>query len=181
MSDELALRQALPADLVTLLAEFPRMQWERDPAFGGLPAFWLDRHLAFRRLLASLSAEAERMADRNSDAQKWKAHLSRLGSHLLQDLTGHHQIEDHAYFPRMVALEPAMARGFALLDHDHHALDHLLNGFVTAANRALTAEDAAAEAGRLRDFLTGFDHQLVRHLEDEEDLIIPVVLKHRMG
>jgi hemerythrin-like domain-containing protein len=106
--------------------------------------------------------------------------VSAIGGHLVQDLLGHHQIEDDAYFPQMVQLERRLGRGFDILDRDHHALDALLDGFVKSANQALQAKDSRAAAGRFREGLMPFERQLIRHLQDEEDLIIPVILKHRM-
>jgi hemerythrin-like domain-containing protein len=180
MDDDLARRDGLPPDLLTLLDSLPRSGWADTPGFEGLAAFWLDRHLAFRRMLDMLAADARDVAEGRMDPGQWRPRLIRLGGHLVQDLQGHHQIEDEAYFPQMQRLEPRLQRGFDLLDRDHHALDGLLRGFVDAANGALQAADARAAAGRMAAHLAPFARQLLRHLEDEEDLIIPVVLKHRM-
>ncbi len=35
--------------------------------------------------------------------------------------------------------------------------------------------------GQLHNDLAGLDRMLIRHLTDKEDLVLPVVLKHRMG
>lgn len=179
--DDLIRRAGLPQGLVTLLDAFPRAEWGSDPRFGGLAAFWLDRHLAFRDLLARMAGDAEAVAEGRLDPEAWRGRLARMGNHLVQDLLGHHQIEDDAYFPQMQRLEPRLARGFDLLDADHHALDGLLRGFVAGANAALTAKAAREGALRFHAGLVPFTHSLTRHLEDEEDLIIPVILKHGMG
>lgn len=179
--DDLSHREGLPPDLLTLLDSLPRSGWADVPGFGGLAAFWLDRHLAFRRLLDLLAGDAQAVADGRMDPGQWHPRLIRLGGHLVQELQGHHQIEDEAYFPQMQQLEPRLLRGFDLLDRDHHALDGLLHGFANAANAALRAEKPRAAAGRMAEHLAPFARQLQRHLEDEEDLIIPVILKHRMG
>lgn len=125
-----------------------------------------------------MKAEAEATAEGRIDPVRWRARLSRLGTHLAQDLLGHHQIEDDVYFPKVRRLEPRLVRGFDLLDADHHALDSLLRGFVSGANEAPGAPAPREAAGRFRDSLLPFERHLVRHLEDEEDLIIPVILKH---
>lgn len=181
MSDDLAQRDRLPPDLVTLLADWPRDRWSDVPEFEGLAAFWLDRHLGFRDLMSGLRLDAQHAADGLMDPQRWQGRLLRGGEQLVQGLIGHHQIEDASYFPAMLQLEPRLARGFDLLDADHHALDAVLDGFVTSANAALQAPDARAAALSFHASLTPFERQLTRHLEDEEDLIIPVILKHRMG
>lgn len=181
MQDELSHRTGLPPDLLTLLDSLPRSGWADVPGFEGLAAFWLDRHLAFRRMLDLLATDARAVADARMGREAWHPRLTRLGGHLVQDLLGHHQIEDEAYFPQMQRLEPRLQRGFDILDRDHHALDGLLRGFVDAANAALAARDSRVAGARLHDALAPFAQQLQRHLEDEEDLIIPVILKHRMG
>jgi hemerythrin-like domain-containing protein len=181
MTDDLATRDRLPDDLVTLLAEWPRERWSDVPGFEGLAAFWLDRHLGFRDLMAGLRQDAEHMADGKIDPNRWQQRLLRGGEQLVQGLIGHHQIEDSSYFPAMMQLESRLERGFDILDRDHHALDGLLDGFVTSANLALQAADTRAAATQFHSTLIPFQRQLIRHLEDEEDLIIPVILKHRMG
>lgn len=179
--DDLMRRDGLPKGLVTLLEAFPRAEWGGDPRFGGLAAFWLDRHLAFRDLMARMADDAEAVAEGRMDPEAWRGRLARMGNHLVQDLLGHHQIEDDAYFPQMQRLEPRLTRGFDLLEADHHALDGLLRDFVAGANEALTATAAREGALRFHAGLAPFARSLTRHLEDEEDLIIPVILKHGMA
>ena len=174
-------RTALPADLVTLLDAFPRQLWPENPGFHGLAAFWLDRHLAFRKLMTLLRDDAVAVAEGRLDPDQWRPRLARLGSHLVQDLTGHHQIEDSAYFPQMQRLEPRMERGFDLLDKDHDHLHHMIDGFVTAANGLLqAAKPDRTDGARLIETLDPFERFMLRHLSDEEDLVIPLILKHRL-
>ena len=181
MTHELSSRDRLPPDLVTLLADWPRAKWSDVPGFEGLSAFWLDRHLGFRDLMSGLRQDAEHMSAGRIDPNRWQGRLLRGGEQLVQGLIGHHQIEDASYFPTMVKLEPRLAGGFELLDQDHHALDALLDGFVTSANDALQATGTREAALAFHASLAPFERQLIRHLEDEEDLIIPVILKHQMG
>ena len=61
------------------------------------------------------------------------------------------------------------------------SLDALLDGFVTNANTVLQSPDPRAAAGAFHDSLAPFTRMLNRHLADEEDLILPVILKHRYG
>lgn len=180
----LAGRAALPEDLCVILADLPRADWAAHPDFNGLAAFWLDRHLAFRRMLDALSADVQDRMDGRMAPDTHAARLSRLGSRLLGDLVGHHQIEDEVYFPQLIRLEPQIARGFEMLDADHHALHGLIDRFVTGANAVLAETQDAPQrdaAGRFLADLETFDRLLARHLADEEDLVLPVVLKHRIG
>lgn len=177
MDDTLTLetRSGLPDALRVLLDTYPRDTWEAHDNFAGLVAFWLDRHLMFRKLMTALIDDAEAAIDRKIDAQSHAAKLSRYGSMLLQNLHGHHQIEDHHYFPILSTREPVLQRGFTLLDADHHAMDGLLDRFATGANAVIQGQ---SEPGPFHSDLLRFQSLLDRHLIDEEELIVPVILKH---
>jgi iron-sulfur cluster repair protein YtfE (RIC family) len=185
MTDPLALphRQTLPAEFRLILGDYPRGTWPDHADFNGLAAFWLDRHLSFRQTMTTLNAEVEALLDRRIDPEQWKRKLSQRGSALLGDLIGHHQIEDHTYFPELTRLEPRLSRGFDMLDADHHALHDLIDRFASGANAALSAAGTALHSAgaAFRADLHRFDTLLARHLTDEEDLVLPVVLKHRVG
>lgn len=178
---KLETRTGLPEALRVLLDEIPRDMWESHPNFGGMVQFWLERHLMFRQLLGQLSQDAEDAIDRRTDLQAYAPRLSRFGGFFLNQLHGHHQIEDAHYFPQLVRLDPRIERGFGILDADHHALHGHLDAFAGAANGVLTRlsdEAAAREAvGAFHGLLGGFHTMLDRHLTDEEDLIVPVILK----
>jgi hemerythrin-like domain-containing protein len=177
-SDDLHHRSGLPEALRGLLAEHPRSDWAAHAHFEGLVAFWLDRHGMFRELCQIMTREAERAADGALALPELQRGLARHGGMLVQQLHGHHQIEDLHYFPVLTRREPRLARGFEILDRDHHALDALLAGFAEDANAVLQGR---LEPGAFRERLLGFEAVLVRHLEDEEDLIVPVILKHGPG
>ena len=181
ISNELTLarRDSLPDALRVLLDEIPRNAWPTHNNFGGMVEFWLQRHLMFRELLERLETETQDRLDKKIDAQAYGARLARLGGFFLQQLHGHHQIEDTHYFPQLTRLDTRLVRGFDILDADHHALDALLNEFATGANAVLQAPEKTT-----RDATGAFSQQLVtfrgflnRHLLDEEDLIVPVILK----
>lgn len=168
-------RNGLPDTLRVLLADFPRDSWKTDPGFGGLVSFWLDRHLMFRRLTATMQEDTEAVMDGAMDPQEHKARLGRFGSMLVQQLHGHHQIEDQHYFPVLSGFDPRLLRGFDILDKDHDAMDGLLDRFATSANGLIRD---VAEPGPFREELLSFGALLERHLYDEEDLIVPVILRH---
>lgn len=178
MTDTSLTRPGLPEALRVLLTDYPRSRWHSDPGFHGLVSFWLDRHLGFRDLTAALQADAEAALAASLSPEDHVRRLARLGGHLVQDLHGHHQIEDHHYFPRLAALEPRLTAGFEILDADHHALHDHIDTFVKGANAILSAPGNASRTARFRDDLLRFRTFLERHLTDEEDLIVPVILKH---
>lgn len=172
---DLTRRDGLPPALRALCDSYPREDWPSHANFDGLVAFWMDRHLMFRTLCDTLRGDAEALVDGNIDPKRMQGRLSRYGGMLLQQLHMHHQIEDAHYFPKLVRYEADLARGFEILDTDHHQMDDLLEGFAKAANGVLQGQ---GDAGRYRDEIAAFEGFLLRHLEDEEDLIVPILLKH---
>jgi iron-sulfur cluster repair protein YtfE (RIC family) len=181
-TERLEMRPGLPEALRVLLEEYPREAWDADPGFSGLIRFWLDRHLMFRRLLAAMVERGEAAAEGKTDPRRFAAELSRLGSLFTGELHGHHMIEDQHYFPRLRGLDARVEHGFDLLDADHQDLDAHLSAFAETANAAIRdiAEDRPHDAA-LQAFLAGLEGTgrfLDRHLTDEEDLIVPVLLKY---
>ena len=171
---DLRARDGLPDALRVLLAQFPRAVWEGHDNFGALTRFWLDRHLMFRRLVDILRADLQARMDGALDKAEHEPRFTRAASGLLHELHGHHRIEDLHYFPKLLALEPELQRGFDLLDTDHHAIDPMLRDLGEAATVLLYAGHPQFFASELESFAP----LLERHLEDEEDLIVPILLKH---
>ena len=177
----LASRNGWPADMRVLLEKYPRECWERHANLGDMARFWLSRHAMFRELTDMLRAiEAEFREGRLAPAEFPRQFMPRL-QFLLSQLDVHHQIEDHHYFPIFRAADARLARGFDVLEGDHRAIHADMARTVETANallRALSGEadalrrcgdDYAAASGAL---LGG----LIRHLDDEEDLIVPLIL-----
>jgi iron-sulfur cluster repair protein YtfE (RIC family) len=172
---ELGTRTALPDALRALLPAHPREGWAAHPEFGPLTRFWLERHMGFRRLLHALREDARAAADGRMDTRAHLPRLSRDGGALLHELHGHHSIEDAAYFPRLSGLMPGTARAFDLLDADHRALHERLDAFASRANALLRGRVDAA--GPLEEELARLDRFLARHLTDEEEVVVPVILE----
>jgi len=178
----LANRSALPDALGVLLREYPRGEWRADPGFNDLIAFWLDRHMMFRRLMSEMRNGTEMLLDRKLEAEPFAGMVSRYGGMFVQQLHGHHMIEDQHYFPKLVTKDSRIEKGFEILDKDHHDLDGYLADFVSRANEVLGLR---AERSRLQDAAGHFQGELARleglldrHLVDEEDLIVPVILRY---
>jgi hypothetical protein len=183
MDDSIGIisRTGLPAELRVLRDRFPREGWESHPNLGQIARFWLARHDDFRsvgrELLTGTGAFREGLI--GPDAFRL-ASAPRLRN-LLEHLEGHHQIEDYSYFPVFRAAEPRLDRGFEILEADHQTIHIALKEIGEAAQAFVRtpggSRDALLRAGdRYADAADGLLNMLVRHLEDEEDLIIPVIL-----
>jgi len=181
---DLKTRAGLPDALRVLVKDYPRTGWETHPEFTGLVQFWMERHMEFRRLTAILQADAEAMLDRRLDAQDYATRLSRFGGMLLNSLHGHHHIEDDHYFPLLMGLDARITPGFDILETDHQVLNATLDRFAGSANAVLQADgDGVAHdaAGQFQRDLGGLARLLDRHLNDEEELVVPVILHTGSG
>ncbi|MDJ0993110.1 MAG: hemerythrin domain-containing protein [Dinoroseobacter sp.] len=165
-------RAGLPDALRVLIAEYPRTGWEQHRNFNELVRFWLSRHVMFRQLLARLQAETESYMDRQVGFDTYAPRLSQLAGTLLNELHIHHHVEDDQYFPKLAGIDARITRGFELLDADHHAMDGVIHRAADAANAALRSRDG----GPFLDELGTFGRLLDRHLVDEEELVVPVIL-----
>ncbi|WP_425053028.1 hemerythrin domain-containing protein [Psychromarinibacter sp. S121] len=177
---DLNTRAGLPEALRVLLEAYPREVWEGHENFGQLVRFWLDRHMMFREMTRRMTADTEGFIDGKAEFDQYARRLSRLGGSFLNQLHGHHQIEDMHYFPQLVGIDARIERGFDMLETDHQLIDPMLNRFADKANALLTAETGDARrdaAGAFHTELGGFAQLLERHLTDEEDIIVPVILK----
>ncbi|MGX1097767.1 hemerythrin domain-containing protein [Amorphus sp. MBR-141] len=184
-TDDLEARSGLPDALRVLLEKYPREGWAGGTPMGGLTQFWLERHLMFRQLLTQLGEDGRALVDAGIAPEEYGKRLSRFGGFLVNQLHEHHHVEDAHYFPLLAAKEPRLAAGFELLDRDHVALDGHLTTFTNEANALLGALQASAvtggEDGRLVETLARLEGFLDRHLTDEEEIVIPVLLEHGEG
>ncbi len=180
-ADLLFERKGLPEDLQFLSQRYPRDEWRRPGALSSMGRFWLKRHNFFRELASHLSGSIAMLREEDFEPRAFAGWFAPRLDYLLADLEGHHHIEDAHYFPIFLAAEPRLRRGFDILDSDHQLIHDLLEGNADAGRRFLeglgkggdamlfASEAYGAEADRL---VTG----LMRHLEDEEDLIVPLLL-----
>jgi hypothetical protein len=175
-------RNALPAEWLALLQRHPRAGWADHPNLGMTARFWLDRHAAFRGLGRDLQKRAEGFQGGGvalEDFQTWFAPRLQL---LLGELNGHHQVEDFHYFPVFRRAAPQLDAGIDLLDRDHKTLHLDLVETAEAANallQALARQPAGAEgpAAAYAETSTRLLRRMERHLDDEEDLVIPLFLE----
>ncbi len=183
-------RQGLPPEWLYLLKDHPREGWPAHGNLGPLTQFWLERHNGFRQLGRALD---DLLADFREDrvrAERFGGLFAPRLQQFLSELHHHHMIEDEHYFPVFMAAEKRLVAGFELLEGDHELIHHRIETVIGSANTFLgrlrqggrdglrrAADDYAAVSDTL---LSG----LMRHLDDEEDLIVPLILdrgEHDLG
>jgi len=175
-------RTGLPAEFGWLRDTFPRDRWT-GIALPPVAAHWLQMHDGFRQAGAQMD---HLVAARGSDALDARGFHDRLLPTLatfLQHLDGHHSIETGHYFPLFRSLEPRIAAGVDLLDRDHdavHANLEILAARGNAFHHAVRAGRAALSdhADRMAEALVAATPSLLRHLGDEEDIVIPLMARH---
>jgi hypothetical protein len=178
---DLARRSGWPEDLRVLVSRYPREQWDAHANLGEMARFWLSRHAMFRELSGAIEQITTQFrAQRLQPAEFARQFVPRL-QFMLDQLNVHHQIEDLHYFPIFRGADTRLARGFDVLEGDHHHIHADMARTAESANALLQALQAdpdtlrrcsdayAVSSGAL---ITG----LIRHLDDEEDLIVPLIL-----
>jgi hemerythrin-like domain-containing protein len=185
----LAERNGWPQELRALLDRYPREVWAEHENLGQMCQFWLSRHNMFRELAAAIEDAMTRYRDGKMAAPEFVNFFAPRLQFFLQQLHVHHQIEDFHYFPIFRKAEARLIAGFDVLEADHGALHHDIESTVSAANELLRSfaagGDTLKRAGdSYADASGALFKGLKRHLDDEEDLIVPLILdrsEHKLG
>lgn len=181
MSDPYALdgRTALPPQMAALGQGAPRAR-STDADLSELARFWLRMHDGFRAETRVMMAAVGDLRAGGTQARAFHDRVLPVLAGFLQHLDGHHRIESGHYFPQFRRLDGRLEAALDLLDRDHDAVHaHLqalaeTGGALHHAVRA-GAPDAQDAALRLADALGAAETPLARHLDDEEDLIMPIL------
>jgi hemerythrin-like domain-containing protein len=174
-------RAPLPAALRFLLERHPREAWAARAALGPLARYWLARHASFREMGGALGQATAAFREGRVEPAAFGPWLAPRLQMFLGELQNHHHVEDYYYFPRLRTLEPRLTAGFEILDADHETIHRGLLDVVEAANALLAALRGSGEPGQTGERYAAASARLVaglvRHLDDEEDLIIPLLLE----
>lgn len=178
-------RQGLPVEMQALLRDYPRDAWPDHPNFARSIDNWMGAHQMFRQLAELVGRDAEAFLDKDIAPDGYAERLGFYGNLLVRNLHGHHTWEDREYFPELMQADDRFEAGLEMLEADHMALDGLLDKITGNANRAikLSALDPVQmmdEVGPLHVSVEKLQGFLGRHLVDEEDLIVPILLHHKM-
>src|SRR5215207_2351186 len=150
---DLDRRTGWPDDLRLFVERYPRAVWPGHANLGQTARFWLERHDMFRDLGAALKSATGEFREGRPAARR---------------------------VPALVrAAEPRLVRGFEVLEHDHDILHERIARLADAANAFLEASEPGAMRACADRYSLVTDELLsglVRHLADEEDLIIPLIL-----
>lgn len=182
---QLGARLGLPDDLLYLARRHPR-PWDTAPGLAGTGEIWLANHGHFRAVTGAIAGFVDRLRGGEAPPDGFVAPFRHRVGGLLSGLDGHHRIEDDYYFPRFMQAEPRLLHGFEIMEDDHHVI-HQAIFELSSASRALIealgepAERLSPDAARAADAAAGtlgrFRKVLGRHLDDEEDLVIPLLLE----
>jgi hemerythrin-like domain-containing protein len=174
-------RSGWPAALRLLADRYPRETWQTHANLGAMARFWLQRHGMFREIAAALSEATAAFREGTVSATDFRAWFPPRLQFFLQQLNAHHQVEDLHYFPILQAAEARLAQGFEALEADHDVIHQSIDAAVAAANAFLRA--AVNDADMLRAAGDAYGtasvrliRQLDRHLGDEEEMVVPLIL-----
>ncbi|MCV6596209.1 MAG: hemerythrin domain-containing protein [Mangrovicoccus sp.] len=175
----------MPEEMGFLLARYPREDWEAHPGFKDKTRHWMGAHQMFRQLAERVRLDTQAVLNKDIALGDYVGRLSYFGGNLLRNLHGHHGWEDHSYFPELSAADPRFEAGLALLEQDHVDLNLVLDDMSRKANRViklatLDERQATEEANAVLPAALAIEAFLQRHLTDEEDLAVPIILHHRL-
>lgn len=177
----LASRSGLGDDIAYLRSRYPQADWRGHANFGQLADFWLHVHQSLRGEAATVQQVTQAFRGGTLSPPAFERAFVPGLNGFLGHLDAHHRIEDSVYFPKFRALDTRMARGFDVLEADHALIHATLVTTVEHARallHALTTPDPSRAAHAFAETADGLLNLLVRHLADEEDLVIPAMLEH---
>ncbi|QDC11637.1 hemerythrin domain-containing protein [Oceanicola sp. D3] len=169
----------------TLLRATPRESWPGHPNFAASVAKWMGAHQMFRDLARVTREDTEAYLDKEISDDAYTSSLARFGDRLVRNLHGHHAWEDRRFFPELNAADNRFEAGLEMLESDHVEMDALLERFTRKGNRIiqlahLDPPSMAEEAGGFHNEAVAAEAFLARHLTDEEDLVVPIILHHKL-
>lgn len=152
--------------------------------------FWIDKHNYLRSQSDALQNANQEFRAQRMGTSEFGGWIAPRLQRFLAELHGHHQIEDFHYFPGFRQAEPRLGAGFDVLASDHELIHEGIVKIVESINAflATTTSDPPGNADAQRHAADQYiaaseqlHHRLGRHLADEEDLIIPLMIRQDAG
>ncbi len=181
-------RTCLSPVLRKSLFELPRERWALMPGFSGEPEFWTQIHEGLLSASATLAAWSEQALGENEPTRLHQIvpQIRSLGSRLIHHSHQHHHIEDDYFFPVFLKAHAQLKNPLDLLDSDHKVLGEVLDGLEKAVND-LTIRPEGNDAQKRNAWLKQtegllhaaqrLDRLFIRHIGDEEEICIPIMLR----
>lgn len=173
-------RKGLSADLRELLFAIPPDEWPAHVNYAGAAAFWQGVHRSLLSESGAFAEGLEQLADMSPGEMQGGLlmnEMRHLGRHLLGHAHTHHHVEDDHYFPRFKLRYPQLVRPIDLLDSDHRVLEETLDAIDRHIEGFSAGKSGRDEIGAALNDARKLEHILKRHLADEEDIVIPALLK----
>jgi hemerythrin-like domain-containing protein len=173
-------RKGLSADLRELLFAIPPDEWPAHVNYAGAAAFWQGVHRSLLSESGAFAAGLDQLSGMSPGEMQGGLlmnDLRHLGRHLLGHAHTHHHVEDDHYFPRFKLRYPQLGRPIDLLDGDHRVLEETLDAVGRHIEGFSAGKSGRDEIGAALNDAHKLDRILQRHLADEEDIVIPALLK----
>lgn len=177
----LETRAGWPDELRFILERYPREAWADHVNLAGIARFWLDIHNGFRRAGEALRGSTNESREGLATPDRFRSWYAPRLQTFLGHLEGHHNIEDYQMFPIFNAAEPRLMKGFEILETDHGVIHAAMDRMAETANAFM--QTPAGDNDKMRyaaeayaDTSDRLMKMLARHLGDEEDLVIPLIL-----
>ena len=171
-------RSSLSRELKAFLLDYPRKGWSENPNFEHFSEFWLQRHEMFRELSSHLISLSQSILNKQINEDEYQKRTLRCSSFMLQQLHLHHEMEDNYFFPGIAKYDKKLIAAIELLETDHTEISALFDAYDEILNRCITPRETLIFAGKLLECQSMLNKALKRHLEDEEDIIVPAALHY---
>ncbi|MGI9355577.1 MAG: hemerythrin domain-containing protein [Rhizobiaceae bacterium] len=138
-------------------------------------------HRSFRMMGSHLTEQSNAYESGAVTAEQFRFAMAPRLQQFLGSLDHHHGIGDHLFFPKFMEAKKRLVAGIELLEADHTIIDAEVHKMIKIANALLqtsaldrdglkrSGENFAISSRRIVKLLG-------RHLDDEEETVIPLVL-----